>query len=102
MHIFAIRTTIPYIGMNTSKITRMSDCPAKQLPRGAYEAGNIGGTIHEVFLVRSKFEHFSNSFICKNERITFNGAKFKMKLPKDIQKEFARGSADVFIREVSE
>ena len=52
--------------------------------------------------MRSKFEHFSNSFICKNERITFNGAKFKMKLPKDIQKEFARGSADVFIRGVSE
>ena len=84
------------------KITRMSDFPVEQLPRVDYEVGNIRGTIHEVFLVRSKFEHFSNSFICKNERITFNGAKFKMKLPKDIQKEFARGSADVFIRGVSE
>ena len=82
--------------MNTRKFTRMSDFPAEQLPRGDYEVGNIGGTIHEVFLVQSKFEHFSNSFICKNERITFNGAKFKMKLPKDIQKKFTMGFADVF------
>ena len=27
-----------------------------------------------------KFNIFSNSFICKNERILFNGAKFKIKV----------------------
>ena len=30
--------------------------------------------------MRSKFENYSNSFICKNERIAFNGTKLKMKV----------------------
>ena len=45
-----------------------------------FEAGIIRSLIHEIFLVWSTFENFSNSFICKNERITLDGVKFKVKM----------------------
>ena len=57
-------------------------CPGGQSPRGDCKAGNIGNSIHEIFssVWWWKFNILSNSFICKNERNEFNGAKFKIKV----------------------
>ena len=68
-------------------------CPAEQSPRDNWEAGNIGDLYMRFWLSTAmEVQHFSNSFINKNERITFNGANFKMKvdLKEKITKRYLR------------
>ena len=56
--------------------------PAEQSPRGDCESGNIGDCIQENFSQHGDgtSTFFSNSFIYNNERTSFNGAKFKIKM----------------------